>query len=88
MEESVRFLSKNSPKEIFVMPNAGIPENIGGKAHYHLTPSEMNNWMSKFVFDFGVSIIGGCCGTTPEHISELVKIANEANEKIFERKKN
>ena len=90
MEESVRFLSKNSPKEIFVMPNAGIPENIGGKAHYHLTPSEMNNWMSKFVFDFGVSIIGGCCGTTPEHISELVKIANEANEKnlLKERKIN
>ena len=79
MEENVRYLSQNSSKEIFVMPNAGLPENIGGKAHYHLTPEEMKKWMTKFVFENGVSIIGGCCGTTAEHISVMAEIADEAN---------
>ncbi|MCC7438586.1 MAG: homocysteine S-methyltransferase family protein [Armatimonadetes bacterium] len=71
MEENLRYLCQNSPKPIFVMPNAGIPENIGGKAHYHLSPEEMTMWMKKFVGDFGVAMIGGCCGTTPEHIRAL-----------------
>lgn len=71
MEENLRYLCQNSPKPIFVMPNAGIPENIGGKAHYHLTPEEMTMWMKKFVGEFGVAVIGGCCGTTPTHIKAL-----------------
>lgn len=71
MEENLRYLCQNSPKPIFVMPNAGIPENVGGKAHYHLTPQEMTAWMKKFVGEFGVAVIGGCCGTTPEHIKAL-----------------
>ena len=77
MEENVRYLCENSPKPVFVMPNAGLPENIGGQACYHLTPDELEFWMKRFVNEFGVSIIGGCCGTTPEHISRLVKIASE-----------
>ncbi len=79
MEENVRYLCENSPKPVFVMPNAGLPENIGGKACYHLTPDELEFWMNRFVKDFGVSVIGGCCGTTPEHISRLVKIASNLN---------
>lgn len=71
MEENLRYLCQNSPKPIFVMPNAGIPENIGGHAHYHLTPAEMVEWMRKYVAELGVSVIGGCCGTTPEHIAAL-----------------
>ena len=71
MEEHIMYLSKNSPKPIFVMPNAGIPENVGGVPHYHLTPEEMEKWMGKFVGEFGVGVIGGCCGTTPEHIARL-----------------
>ncbi len=71
MEEHVMYLSANSPKPIFVMPNAGIPENVGGVPHYHLTPEEMEHWMEKFVGEFGVGVIGGCCGTTPEHITQL-----------------
>jgi 5-methyltetrahydrofolate--homocysteine methyltransferase len=77
MEENLRYLCTNSPKPVFVMPNAGIPENIGGHAHYHLTPEEMVNWMRKFVGDLGVSVIGGCCGTTPEHIAGLRKLIDE-----------
>ena len=71
MEENLRFLCENSPKDVFVMPNAGIPENIGGHAHYHLTPDEMVIWMKKFTGQYGVSVSGGCCGTTSEHIRAL-----------------
>jgi methionine synthase (B12-dependent) (EC 2.1.1.13) len=81
MEENVRYLCENSPKPVFVMPNAGIPENIGGKACYRLTPDELEYWMKRFVSEFGVNVIGGCCGTTPDHISRLVKIASEIKPK-------
>jgi 5-methyltetrahydrofolate--homocysteine methyltransferase len=72
MSENVRYLCQNSPKPVFVMPNAGIPENVGGKACYHLSPDELVHWLSHFVKDLGVSIVGGCCGTTKEHIKKLV----------------
>ena len=72
MSEHVRVLSGMSPKPIFVMPNAGIPENVGGHAHYTLTPEEFTRFLSHFVSDLGVSVVGGCCGTTPEHIRQLV----------------
>ena len=72
MSDHVRVLSTSSPKPIIVMPNAGLPENIGGKAHYHLSPHELVQYLSHFVRDFGVQIVGGCCGTTKEHIRQLV----------------
>lgn len=71
MSEHVRVLCASSPKPVFVMPNAGIPENIGGHAHYKLTPDELARFMTHFVKDLGVSIVGGCCGTTKEHIRSL-----------------
>ncbi|HVZ37648.1 MAG TPA: homocysteine S-methyltransferase family protein [Candidatus Kapabacteria bacterium] len=77
MEENLRYLCQNSPKPIFVMPNAGIPENIGGHAHYHLTPEEMVTWMRKYIGELGVAIVGGCCGTTPEHIAALRGLLNQ-----------
>jgi 5-methyltetrahydrofolate--homocysteine methyltransferase len=77
MEENVRFLTQTSPKPVFVMPNAGLPENVGGHAHYHLTPEELQHFMSRFVGDYGVSIIGGCCGTTGEHIKSLAALADK-----------
>ncbi len=75
MEENVRFLAQNSTKAIFCMPNAGLPENVGGVAHYHLTPAEMGKWMTHFVSDLGVSVIGGCCGTTKDHIATLSSLS-------------
>ncbi len=71
MSEHVRVLSTSSPKPIFVMPNAGLPENVGGHAHYKLTPEEMVQYLSHFVKDLGVNIVGGCCGTIKEHIRQL-----------------
>lgn len=81
MEENVRYLSHNSPKPIFIMPNAGLPENIGGKAHYHLSPEELQKWMKHFVYDIGINIIGGCCGTRPEHIKAIASISENMNPK-------
>ena len=73
MSEHVRVLCASSPRPVFVMPNAGIPENIGGLAHYHLSPEELVRYLGHFVKDLGVQVVGGCCGTTPEHIRQLVE---------------
>ncbi|MEO6939118.1 MAG: homocysteine S-methyltransferase family protein [Candidatus Kapaibacterium sp.] len=75
MEENVRYLTQNSPLPVFCMPNAGLPENVGGVAHYHLSPEDLEKWMSHFVGDLGVSIVGGCCGTTVAHIKRLADLA-------------
>jgi 5-methyltetrahydrofolate--homocysteine methyltransferase len=73
MSENVRHLCLNSPKPVFIMPNAGIPENVGGHAHYHLSPDELVYYLSHFVRDLGVQVVGGCCGTTPAHIKKLAE---------------
>jgi 5-methyltetrahydrofolate--homocysteine methyltransferase len=79
MSDHVRTLCNASPKPVFVMPNAGIPENVGGHAHYKLSPREFVQFLSHFVKDLGVSVVGGCCGTTPEHIRQLaVAVGNLA----------
>jgi 5-methyltetrahydrofolate--homocysteine methyltransferase len=72
MSEHLRALASSSPKPIFVMPNAGIPENVGGHAHYKLGPEEFARTMTHFVKDLGVHVVGGCCGTTKEHLRQLV----------------
>ncbi|WAL60525.1 methionine synthase [Thermocoleostomius sinensis] len=75
MADHIRYLSTNSPFVISCIPNAGIPENIGGHAHYKLTPMELRMALMHFVEDLGVQVIGGCCGTRPTHIQELAEIA-------------
>jgi 5-methyltetrahydrofolate--homocysteine methyltransferase len=72
MNDSVRYLAHNAPKEISVLPNAGLPENVGGVAHYRLTPVELAEYHKKFISEYGVRIVGGCCGTTPVHIKAVV----------------
>jgi 5-methyltetrahydrofolate--homocysteine methyltransferase len=72
MSENIRYLTQNSRIPVSCIPNAGLPENVGGVAHYHLSPEELGHWSSHFVKDFGVSVVGGCCGTRPEHIKALV----------------
>jgi 5-methyltetrahydrofolate--homocysteine methyltransferase len=75
MASHIRYLSHTSPFYISCLPNAGIPENLGGKAHYHLTPEELAQHLQHFVKDLGVHIIGGCCGTTPKHIKAVSEVA-------------
>ncbi len=77
MKEHIRYLSEHSPFVVSCIPNAGLPENIGGVAHYRLTPVEMKMQLLHFVEDLGVQVIGGCCGTTPAHIGALVELAAE-----------
>jgi 5-methyltetrahydrofolate--homocysteine methyltransferase len=77
MKEHIRYLSQHSPFVVSCIPNAGLPENIGGVAHYRLTPTEMKMQLMHFVEDLGVQVIGGCCGTTPAHIAALVEMARE-----------
>ncbi len=77
MKEHIKYLSENSPFAISCIPNAGLPENIGGIAHYKLTPLELKVQLLNFIYDYDVQIIGGCCGTTPEHIKYLSSIISE-----------
>ncbi|MCY4236111.1 MAG: methionine synthase [Cyanobacteria bacterium MAG CAR2_bin_4] len=73
MKPHVRYFSEQSPFVISCIPNAGLPENVGGVAHYRLTPMEMRMALHHFIEDLGVQIIGGCCGATPAHIEALVQ---------------
>ena len=71
MAEHVKWLSENWPGQISVQPNAGLPELVGGKTVYPLGADELAMWLERFVVENGVNLIGGCCGTTPEHIAAL-----------------
>src|SRR6516162_1882772 len=71
MAEHVKWLGENWPGLISVLPNAGLPELIGGRAHYPLTPRELAQWLERFVLEDGVNMIGGCCGTEAAHIAAL-----------------
>ncbi|MCK5650308.1 MAG: homocysteine S-methyltransferase family protein, partial [Gemmatimonadetes bacterium] len=73
MRDPIRHLSENVSIPLSVIPNAGIPFNEGGKAVYPLSPQELAEAHREFVTDFGVSVVGGCCGTTPEHIQAVVE---------------
>ncbi len=75
MKAHIRYLSEHSPFVISCIPNAGLPENVGGVAHYRLTPLELRLQLLHFVEDLGVQVIGGCCGTTPSHIAALAELA-------------
>jgi len=73
MSEHLRYMSKYSSLPISVMPNAGLPILSGDGAHYPLGPIELAAAQAAFVREFGAGLIGGCCGTTPAHISEIAK---------------
>jgi 5-methyltetrahydrofolate--homocysteine methyltransferase len=73
MREPIRFLGENSPRWVSCIPNAGLPINVGGQAVYPLEPEPMAKALYEFVTEFGVSVVGGCCGTGPEHIRAIVE---------------
>ncbi len=73
MRDPVRYLSQHATLPLSVIPNAGLPINTGvGEAVYPLEPVPMAQALAEFVRDFGVRIVGGCCGTTTEHLTEIV----------------
>ena len=72
MREPVRYLSQHATRPVSVIPNAGLPLNTGtGDAVYPLEPAAMAAMLGEFVRDFGVRIVGGCCGTSPEHLRAI-----------------
>ncbi|HEX2772974.1 MAG TPA: methionine synthase [Micromonosporaceae bacterium] len=68
MSEHLRYLSQHARVPLSVMPNAGLPQLTADGAVYPLTPVELADALERFVAEYGVSLIGGCCGSTPEHI--------------------
>ncbi|RIJ79075.1 methionine synthase [Nakamurella silvestris] len=73
MSEHLRYLSRHTPRIVSVMPNAGLPE-LGPKgALYPLQPEQLAAALTGFVTEFGLGLVGGCCGTTPEHMRQVVE---------------
>jgi len=71
MNEHVRWLADAWPGLISVQPNAGLPELVAGHAHYPLAPEALAEWQERFVGEYGVNLIGGCCGSTAAHVAAL-----------------
>ena len=84
MSEHLRTLSLNTEIGISVMPNAGLPILGENGAHYPLSPDELAQSLLNFVKDYKVNLIGGCCGTTPEHLAAVVRKVK--SEKVVRRK--
>jgi 5-methyltetrahydrofolate--homocysteine methyltransferase len=73
MSEHLRHLSRHARVALSCMPNAGLPVLTSHGAHYPLTPGELADAHERFVADYGLSLVGGCCGTTPEHLRQVVE---------------
>jgi 5-methyltetrahydrofolate--homocysteine methyltransferase len=84
MYEPLRALASSSPLPISCLPNAGLPSLVEGKMHYDLTPLELAEHLSRFVEEFGVRAVGGCCGTTPAHLAAVVEVARDREPAVRE----
>jgi 5-methyltetrahydrofolate--homocysteine methyltransferase len=84
MTESIRYICENTPLPVSVLPNAGLPSVVEGKMHYDETPESFTAQLVHFASDFGVNIVGGCCGTTPAHL----RLAVEAMQRITPKPRN
>ena len=73
MQEHLRYLSEHSEIPVSVLPNAGLPSVVDGRTHYDLTPEQLAEFHRHHVADLGIGIVGGCCGTTPEHLRAVVE---------------
>lgn len=71
LTDSVRYIAENWPRHVSVLPNAGLPVMIDGKASFPMTPPDFTKGVMRMVEEFGVNIVGGCCGTMPEHLKLL-----------------
>ncbi len=78
MREPVRYLAENCPLPISTIPNAGIPLNVNGQAVYPTEPEQMATALREFITEFGVNIVGGCCGNSHEHMRAIVQACRPA----------
>jgi 5-methyltetrahydrofolate--homocysteine methyltransferase len=77
MHEHLRHLSANATVPISCLPNMGLPSVVDGRMHYDLTPEELVEHQTRFVTELGVQVVGGCCGSTPEHLRQLAAVAKD-----------
>ena len=77
MHEPLRTLSDTAPVPLACLPNAGLPSVVDGQMHYDLTPEALAEHLARFVADYGVAAVGGCCGTTPAHLAAVVEAVRE-----------
>jgi len=77
MGEALRHLSQHAGTPVSAQPNAGLPSVVDGKMHYDLSPQSLAEHLSRFVTELGVTVIGGCCGTTPQHLQAVVERCRE-----------
>src|SRR5580658_529716 len=73
MGEAIRYLCQHSRLPVSAQPNAGLPSVVDGKMHYDLTPDQLADHLERFITELGVSVVGGCCGTTPDHLRAVVE---------------
>jgi 5-methyltetrahydrofolate--homocysteine methyltransferase len=73
LTETVRAICDNWPRYVSALPNAGLPIMVDGKSSFPMGPADFTKGVMRFVEDFGVNIVGGCCGTMPEHLKMLVE---------------
>src|ERR1700730_14276319 len=86
MTESIRYLCENAPLPVSVLPNAGFPSVKQGKMHYDETPETFTAQVVHFASDFGVNVVGGCCGTTPAHLRLVVEAVQRITPKARDAK--
>ena len=72
MSEHLRYLSQHARVPLSCLPNAGLPSVVDGKMHYDLTPAQLAEHHARFITEYGVSVVGGCCGTSPDHLAAVV----------------
>ena len=77
MEPHIAWLSEHWDGYVSVVPNAGLPELVDGRAHFPLSPHAFGSAMKRFVEQYGVNVIGGCCGTTPNHLASFVALKSD-----------
>jgi 5-methyltetrahydrofolate--homocysteine methyltransferase len=73
MYEPLRQLSETAVLPVTCLPNAGLPSVVDGKMHYDLSPDALAEHLAKFVSEYGLQVVGGCCGTTPAHMARVIE---------------
>ncbi len=81
----VKELRENTSLPIIVMPNAGLPESVNGETVYNVSPDEFARDMLE-IAKLGVSYLGGCCGTTPQHIKKMIALCRDIPDSVPKRK--
>lgn len=82
MEKTVEKMARFSPLPLSVIPNAGLPVSENGRTVFKFTPEDFGRFHDRFVHEYGINVVGGCCGTTPAHINAVVKAVRGSKPKV------